>query len=1145
MTTKHFCFLTGCIFFTFLKTFSATFIVNSNADSGAGTLREAITLANNNGSNEIDYIHFNIADISETGRTIILLSELPKLSSGLTIDASSQTGAFINISTAKIQLTLSTAVIQSEFIFFRLENISNITILALCFHQFDQPSYRPYTTGLLFRNANNIIVGAPGKGNFFSGISRPLSTPISNVLEGIDVLKVQSNIFGLRQTPFRLSGDINLYSCTNALIGGDDDSERNIFIGSVIRLYEPYRTYNGYFSYIKNNWFNYDGTRYYYNIDAGITLTGSSAPPEPENIKTIVQNNFIPTAGAISGLAFSQINSKLLAIGNNLGYNITKNTCISGVNVGAWGTPYFVLGGDAPEEENLITGDLHITDPRVQIIRNKIMGHINFNLYNENYPFINFLEYENNKIKGKSNPNARIQLYKYLCYSPSPCGRIKEYVTSVISDNNGNWSYDYTDETSVFTATATIQENGKDSATSTFAQPEYIYPVEANIIYPSCGKNNGSISNIKIARATHIQWFKNDDYGTVISTDTSLNGLSPGYYILHISNGINGCPITRRIELIDIPIPLHLNEQIFHITCGILNGRIAVRETSPYFIPTWLNSNMDSIGTGYYINNLSAGDYYYKLVNKHDPSCEKIYGPFRIENKSGPTLNLSNIEIINTTCESQNGSISNITINENTGQGYIEWRNDKNEIVGNNLNLLNKPAGKYRLKYKDESSCDTIFTPYYEILDQGKITLETENLIIEPTGCTIQKGSIREVRATGANSWYWTRIEDNTIVSNELEVQSQPAGTYQLTATNTFGCEKKSSIFTIPKANFANITVTAPSVTAAYCNHDNGSVKINGFSNNTAISSYEWVNSSNNLIGNNLSINNLSDGVYRLNVTDTNGCKETVYTATITKTPVPVISTPNLKTINDVCEQGTGSITGLNVTGLLGPTSYTWYNENNIITGNSLNLVNIPAGTYKLEVKDKELCTIYTSPIIVGNTNNGEAAPRYDDMVIQRNTPATLKVKNLRPGTYTLYSDLLGTQMIDRNETGIFQTSNLSIDQIYYIQYNKGVCLSALTPVKITVVDKSYFAIATGFTPNGDGHNEKLNLKVIGYINVDFFQIYNRNGEMVFSTKTIEDGWDGKWKGKEQLMGAYVWVARGRDLQGNIITDKGSFVLIR
>ena len=108
-----------------------------------------------------------------------------------------------------------------------------------------------------------------------------------------------------------------------------------------------------------------------------------------------------------------------------------------------------------------------------------------------------------------------------------------------------------------------------------------------------------------------------------------------------------------------------------------------------------------------------------------------------------------------------------------------------------------------------------------------------------------------------------------------------------------------------------------------------------------------------------------------------------------------------------------------------------------------------------------------------------------------------------------------------------------------------GSCSSSITAVKITVIDKSVFTIASGFTPNNDGLNDKLNAKILGYIDLEYFKIYNRNGEEVFSTKTINDGWDGKYKGVPQPSSVFVWIAKGRDINGNIISDKGTFVLIR
>ena len=58
------------------KAYSAVFIVTSNADSGHGTLREALTLAAANGSATIDYINFNLPGTSraETDITIVTLN---------------------------------------------------------------------------------------------------------------------------------------------------------------------------------------------------------------------------------------------------------------------------------------------------------------------------------------------------------------------------------------------------------------------------------------------------------------------------------------------------------------------------------------------------------------------------------------------------------------------------------------------------------------------------------------------------------------------------------------------------------------------------------------------------------------------------------------------------------------------------------------------------------------------------------------------------------------------------------------------------------------------------------------------------------------------------------------------------------------
>lgn len=113
------------------SSFADTFIVTTNADNGIGSLRDAIQKANANGSAITDNIHFNIPDNSIAGRTIILLSTYPDLTSKIIIDGSTQPGAFIGVSHAKIRITNPTGV-GVECVF-RIINNNNVEIYGFHF----------------------------------------------------------------------------------------------------------------------------------------------------------------------------------------------------------------------------------------------------------------------------------------------------------------------------------------------------------------------------------------------------------------------------------------------------------------------------------------------------------------------------------------------------------------------------------------------------------------------------------------------------------------------------------------------------------------------------------------------------------------------------------------------------------------------------------------------------------------------------------------------------------------------------------------------------------------------------------------------------------------------------------------------------
>ncbi len=87
--------------------------------------------------------------------------------------------------------------------------------------------------------------------------------------------------------------------------------------------------------------------------------------------------------------------------------------------------------------------------------------------------------------------------------------------------------------------------------------------------------------------------------------------------------------------------------------------------------------------------------------------------------------------------------------------------------------------------------------------------------------------------------------------------------------------------------------------------------------------------------------------------------------------------------------------------------------------------------------------------------------------------------------------------------------------------------------------------IPTAFTPNGDGLNDKLIPVIAGVKKLENFSIYNRWGQLLYSTAAAGQGWDGTVGGNKQPAGTYIYLAKAIDYLGKTIIKKGSVVLIR
>ncbi len=95
-------------------------------------------------------------------------------------------------------------------------------------------------------------------------------------------------------------------------------------------------------------------------------------------------------------------------------------------------------------------------------------------------------------------------------------------------------------------------------------------------------------------------------------------------------------------------------------------------------------------------------------------------------------------------------------------------------------------------------------------------------------------------------------------------------------------------------------------------------------------------------------------------------------------------------------------------------------------------------------------------------------------------------------------------------------------------------------------VSKAIIAEVPGaFTPNGDGLNDKLRPLLYGIPELKYFEIYNRWGRKIYSTKTIGEGWDGTLNGQPVASDTFVWMLSVVDMNGKLIVKKGTSTLIR
>lgn len=89
------------------------------------------------------------------------------------------------------------------------------------------------------------------------------------------------------------------------------------------------------------------------------------------------------------------------------------------------------------------------------------------------------------------------------------------------------------------------------------------------------------------------------------------------------------------------------------------------------------------------------------------------------------------------------------------------------------------------------------------------------------------------------------------------------------------------------------------------------------------------------------------------------------------------------------------------------------------------------------------------------------------------------------------------------------------------------------------------FYAPSAFTPNGDRRNDDFKPLLFGVVKKYHLTIYNRWGQVVFSTTEQMKGWDGKVGGTPQRSDVFVWTCTYQFEGENEKTEKGTVMVVR
>lgn len=383
----------------------------------------------------------------------------------------------------------------------------------------------------------------------------------------------------------------------------------------------------------------------------------------------------------------------------------------------------------------------------------------------------------------------------------------------------------------------------------------------------------------------------------------------------------------------------------------------------------------------------------------------------------------------------------------------------------------------------------------------------------------------------GAVSYTW----DNSVVNGQT-FNPTTTGNYTVVGTGANGCKNTvvRTIEVIPQP-----LIKAIASDTSIC--EGGSIKLSA----SGGIAYTWSD-------------NVNDGVsfiptkaqkYFVSGIDINGCQnlDSIY---INVNKIPVVNIRN----SIVCDGAPSPLVANVNSGLASDYNYSWFAPNYVKLPDTENNITVfKAGTYSAiavnkisncaSVPTETLVTFNPIPVVGAITTTTNTVLVDNEFTLNAN-PSVVK----QPVSYTWsLSDPTKAIIISGNKDVLLKAIGKGkLDVTYHITDGNN-CISKESEVlQMTINQTAMFVVPSAFSPNNDGLNDYLNILAKSSLKgLNYFKIFNRYGVLVYDTKEIKYGWDGRLNGVMQEADVYYWIAEYTTIDGETIKTSGQSVLIK